>query len=86
MPYSQSRAPAVIDKTKEGSFGAASSFTTVKKATTIQSVVQSQPNTVKSSMSNFSASAGSQSTSILRTIATAIAPAISSKITKVRTI
>lgn len=82
MPFSIPRAPAVIDKVKEGSFGASSNFTTVKKVTAISNIAQSQPATVKTAITNTKASGGVASVSTIKAVARAISPAVSSKIQK----
>ena len=85
MPYNRPIPPAPIDKVKEGSFGASSNFTTVKKVTAISNIATAQPATVKTSITNARASGGVASFSTIKAVSAAIAPAVSSKINKVST-
>jgi len=84
MPYSVSRPPAAIDKSKEGSFGASSRFTSVVKSIATTNTAASKPATVKTAITTAKASPGFSVITAVKT-AVASAPAIAAKITKTHT-
>ena len=84
MPYSVSRRPAAIDKTKHGSFGASSGFTTIVKSIAATNTAASKPATVKTAIATARANPGFSVISAVKT-AVASAPAIAAKITKTHT-
>jgi hypothetical protein len=84
MPYSVPRLPARIDKAKEGSFGGASGFTSAVKALAATNVNASKPESVKKTITNGRANSGFSIITSLK-YASALAPAIRSKLTKTHT-
>jgi len=84
MPFSVARNPVKIDKSKHGSFGESSGFTTIVKSIVNTKTTTTKPSTQKTAIAKANSHSGFSVISATK-VAVAVAPAIAAKITKTKT-